>query len=516
MEFLSPGHYKTERTPDVQTIRGTSISTGAIISTFEWGPLGKARLVTSLTELKRIFGGPISSSYGYWAAEGAFLNNPGMRLYIVRTCHYGDVLDATTATALAATVTLKDRATTPVNTLKIDALYPGKRGEKITVAVANGTKDPTNTFKLSVLFDGAVAETWDNLSMDPASANYVEARINGRSEYIRASVLANETVAPGNMPAVDADGTALTGGNDGLTEIAESDFVGSAAGGTGLYALDPIEDSLMITIPGITGTTAHNGLLTYVDNRTDCYALLDPPIAQAYADMVEYVQTTAMLNSQNGDIHWPNGKIHNWTNNTVMVCPPSGHLMGVYARTDRLIGPWQTPAGTDIGQVQGMIGVEDQNVNRKVVRDVLYQARINPIRAIKGKGICVWGSLLLDDEGLCQHKNERRTFMYVQKSVETETQWVEFKNNSEELWRRITRTVSAFLLRIWKAGGLRGTTPEEAFIVKCDADNNDPNTPVVHALVGLAVHKPSDFVWFEYTKLLAGETAAAETIQAGE
>lgn len=500
-EFLSPGHYKSESPPQVMSLPGVSVSTGAIVGVFEKGPIGVPRLITSLTEFQRVFGGYISQSYAPHAVEGAFRNKPGMRLYVVRTAHYTDPSDPTTLTAAAATVSLKDRnSTTPVNTLEVTAVNEGAWGNKIAVEVADATRDSAGKFKLVVKYDGVVKEVFDELSMDDTSPDYVETKVNGKSEYIRVTDLDTTTAAPNDRPKVET--VTLAGGSDGLTGLADTDYLGSAASGTGLHALDNIEDALLVAIPGAATPAVHSGLLEYCASRMDSFAILDPPMAASYQDIKEYVEATAQLNSEYGAIYWPNVGVVDPVTGAYKIVPPSGHAMGAYARVDAAPGkgPWKVAAGVEDGQLYGVLGVEDPAVNNKAVRDVIYPSRINPIRAMPQYGRLLYGARTLSGTGKMTYINERRTFIYVQKTIEEGTQWVEFENNDAKLWARLTRTISAFLLRVWRDGGLRGETPEEAFVVKIDAETNPEPSSTLYGKIGLATHTPAEFVWFDYMK----------------
>ncbi|HHV62122.1 MAG TPA: phage tail sheath family protein [Firmicutes bacterium] len=510
-EFLSPGHYKSESPPQVMTLAGVSVSTGAIVGVFEKGPIGAPRLVTSLTEFQKVFGGYTPDSYAPYAVEGAFRNKPGMRLYIVRTAHYTDPTNPATCTAKKAAVVLKDRNTVnPADTLKVEAINEGTWGEKIAIEITDATKDPPNKFRIVVKYDGVVKEVFDELSMDDNSADYVESKINGTSEYIRVTDMDTLTAPPNDRPAV---GTfTLAGGDDGIAGIGDNDYLGSAAGGTGLHALDSVEDALLIAVPGIVTSAVHNGVLEYCASRMDSFAILDPPMAASYQDVKEYVETTAQLNSEYGAIYWPNVGVSDPLTGVYKIIPPSGHAMGAYARVDAAPGkgPWKVAAGIEDGQLYGVLGVEDNSVNNKAVRDVLYPARINPIRAMSRYGRVLYGARTLSGTGKMTYINERRTFIYVEKTVDDGTQWVEFENNDPKLWARLTRTISAFLLRVWRAGGLRGETPEEAFIVKIDAETNPEPGPILYGKIGLATHTPAEFVWFDYMK----HTLEAQATQA--
>jgi hypothetical protein len=74
-----------------------------------------------------------------------------------------------------------------------------------------------------------------------------------------------------------------------------------------------------------------------------------------------------------------------------------------------------------------------------------------------------------------------------------------FEPNDETLWKRVSRNISAFLLRIYNSGALMGKTPEEAFYVKCDSETNPPEVVDAGQMVceiGIAPVKPAEFVIF--------------------
>jgi phage tail sheath protein FI len=175
--------------------------------------------------------------------------------------------------------------------------------------------------------------------------------------------------------------------------------------------------------------------------------------------------------------------------------PCSGHLAGIYARTDTQRGVWKAPANTSV------LGA--QNVKYYVSRqaqDGLNPQGVNCIRSLNGD-ITVWGARTVggQENNEWRYVNVRRTFLYIAKSIDEGTQWVVFEPNDMSLWGKVRRNVSAFLTGVWREGGLCGASPEEAFFVKCDAENNPPDSRADGRLVievGLAITQPAEFVIF--------------------
>ena len=144
-------------------------------------------------------------------------------------------------------------------------------------------------------------------------------------------------------------------------------------------------------------------------------------------------------------------------------------MAGIWARIDSERGVHKAPANE---VVRGAIGLETQ-VSRNE-QDMLNPIGVNCIRAFPGRGIRVWGARTLSSDPSWRYINVRRLFNFVEKSIDSGTQWVVFEPNDKDLWARVTRDIAAFLTRVWRDGALFGATPAEAFFVKCDAELNPP------------------------------------------
>lgn len=183
--------------------------------------------------------------------------------------------------------------------------------------------------------------------------------------------------------------------------------------------------------------------------------------------------------------------------------PPSGHLAGIWARTDALRGVHKAPANEPI---RGAL-----DLTYTLTRDeqgVLNQSGINCIRLFAREGIRVWGArTIADGSGEWRYLNVRRLFNMIEKSIGTSTRWIVFEPNDRTLWKSIRRDISAFLTRVWRDGALMGRTPQEAFFVKCDEETNPPESidaGMVVTLIGIAPVKPAEFIVFRISQHAAG------------
>ena len=176
--------------------------------------------------------------------------------------------------------------------------------------------------------------------------------------------------------------------------------------------------------------------------------------------------------------------------------PPCGHMMGVWARTDETRGVFKAPANE---VPRGVLSLAYETNFRE--QEMLNPIGINCIRSFPNRGIRIWGARTLAEPSDTQWRYipVRRLMSYIEKSIELGTQWVVFEPNDQELWYRVTRTISNFLEGIWRQGALFGASPAEAFFVKCDASINTPTSMMLGRLyveIGVAPVRPAEFVIF--------------------
>ena len=184
----------------------------------------------------------------------------------------------------------------------------------------------------------------------------------------------------------------------------------------------------------------------------------------------------------------------------VMV-PPSGHLAGVYARSDADRGVHKAPANEVL---RGALGV--RYPVSKILQASLNPRGVNCIRAFDGT-VKVYGARTLasDPQGDPEwtYVNVRRLVNFLRESIDEGTQWVVFEPNAPDLWSKIRRNVGAFLNGVWATGALLGATAEQAYYVRCDETTNPPETRdlgQVVAEIGVAIVRPAEFVVFRLSQ----------------
>jgi len=296
----------------------------------------------------------------------------------------------------------------------------------------------------------------------------------------------------------------LTGGTDGTGPLTRGDVSDPAlsASKKGIYAFNTVEEILNLSLPDFAGVVAvANDITAYAAGRQDIFGIHTTAIAQTPTNVEQWVRRTAQYNTSYGALYYPWVKIYDPIANDgrTLTVPPDGFVAGVYARTDSRRNVGKSPGGITDGQLVGVLGLE-RNLDQGE-RDLLYPARVNPIISTPSTGRCVWGVRTLSLDAEWRYVNARRLFIYVKKAVYNASWWIVFENNGPALWARIKSQGDAYLLNLFNDGYFAGETPADAFLVKCDADNN-PQSSIDAGIVivdyYLAPNKPGEFVWLQF------------------
>jgi phage tail sheath protein FI len=321
---------------------------------------------------------------------------------------------------------------------------------------------------------------------------------------------AQVTLALPASPSSASSGAALPA----VPEVRPEHYVGDASARTGFAGLEAIEDITMLCVPDLMpayqrGLIDAEGvkavqlaMIAHCELMADRVAILDPPPGLNAQQMKDWRVNFAGYDSRYAALYWPWVKVMDPAAGKPVFVPPSGHVAGIWARSDETRGVHKAPANE---VTRGVIALETGIT--KGEHDQLNPVGVNCIRAFPGQGIRVWGARTLSSDPEWRYLNVRRLFNFVEKSILQGTNWVVFEPNDQRLWDTVGRTISMFLRRVWRSGALFGRTPAEAFYVKCDAENNPPENRDVGILtvdVGLAPVKPAEFVVFRISQFSEG------------
>ena len=272
---------------------------------------------------------------------------------------------------------------------------------------------------------------------------------------------------------------------------------------TNLNVLAGIDEIAMVAAPGQISNVFQDALVAHCVLLEDRVAILDgqPDPADLTPIDIRGGAGNATQNSDYAAMYFPWIQVGDPLDpNARLSQPPSGHIAGIYARSDARVGVHKAPANE---YVRGAVDVLPRLTRNE--QDGLNPEGINVIRVFNGD-IKVWGARTLggDAHGLLKYISTRRYRNYLRESIDEGTQWVVFEPNTPELWQRIKRSVSGFLTTEWSEGRLFGETVDKAFFVKVDEENNPPavrDLGQVIIEVGVAIVQPAEFVIFRIEQI---------------
>lgn len=319
----------------------------------------------------------------------------------------------------------------------------------------------------------------------------------------------NSAANPALRPALTQDSPLrLLGGDDGTGPVTAARYAGTVGpdGRTGLRALDTVEVNLLC-VPGRATPEFLAPAMAFCE-RNDVFFVADSvgsidPDFELSADEVRQVVEGLPTVSRNAALFYPWIEISDPVGvgrNPRRMMPPSGHLAGIFARTDVTRGVWKAPAGIE-SVVNGAVDLQHRLVDAD--QDLLNPIGVNCLRQFPGVGIVNWGARTLSSDPEWRYINVRRTGLFLKSSIRRGLQWAVFEPNDQELWDRIRINIHAFMLGLFRQQAFQGATPEEAFAVKCDRETNPQelvDQGIVTAQVAWAPLKPAEFVVIEISQ----------------
>jgi phage tail sheath protein FI len=310
----------------------------------------------------------------------------------------------------------------------------------------------------------------------------------------------NSAANPDARP-VEATNLRVSNGSDGTGAISASDYAGDPRERTGLHALDGVDVNI-VAIPGKNDVSYLALGMTYCDERGDCFFLADGPggsdrqIEVKPDDAKQFVESLPSR-SKNSAMFYPWIQVPDPVGvgrNPTRFVPPSGHVAGIFARTDITRGVWKAPAGIE-ATVPEAVGLQYQVIDAE--QDLLNPVSLNCLRQFPNVGIVSWGTRTLSADPEWRYVPVRRMGLFLMESLRRGLQWAVFEPNDTELWGRITINVKSFMMTLFRQGAFQGSTPDQAFSVVCDASTNPQeniDAGIVTAQVAFAPLKPAEFV----------------------
>ena len=353
---------------------------------------------------------------------------------------------------------------------------------------------------------GETVENYDNVSFNITTPNFIE-KLMAKSELVDVTAVNNdEAVAPMDLIRVAAGcdketvKLQLSGGKNGTAaSLTDGDFIGEDKGPgsrTGIQAFLDNSDVSLMAVPGITSPNVQLSLVAHCENLGSRFAVLDmPKDAKSVSELMNHRN---IVDSDYCAMYHPWLEVYDPLDKRNTFIPPSGSVLGIYARSDNTRGVHKAPANETVANCTGL-SVTYNNAEQ----DMLNPNGVNLIRRFPGQGIRVWGARTASSKPLWKYVNVRRLFIFLEESIKANTNWVVFEPNDELLWIRVRRTIEVFLEGVWKSGALAGSTAADAFFVNIGSatmTQDDIDNGHLICVIGVAPVKPAEFVIFRLTQ----------------
>jgi phage tail-like protein len=426
-QYFTPGVYVEEIEIGPRPIEGVATSTAAFLGEAERGPM-VPKLVTGFNQYTRWFGNVFDPSKYMPQAAYGFFDNGGQQLYVCRIVHRA--ADETTAAKT-------------FDGLDVDATGSGAWGNRVWVSVADSTitkPDPANpgktipvginlvaaywtTAPASGLFDPIAdttttprpqfVETFNDVSLDPASPDFFDKRVNGNSALVM--LARNDGKPPSTLPPIaqPAPGHgALTGGGTSATAITAADYTGddpdpSKRIGLAALLLDDYRDVALLYSPNAPDAVVKE-LISQCENQKFRFTVVDSPPNAGNAANID--PRTTLDDTEYAALYYPWIYISDPQTGAKTKVPPGGHVLGIYARTDSNRGVYKAPANET---VQDAIDLEYKIDDS--TQGVLNPRGVNVIRNLPGRGIRIWGARTLSSNALWKYVPVRRLFIFLER-----------------------------------------------------------------------------------------------------
>lgn len=449
------------------------------------------------------------SESGVIVVDGTDLLGPNQRQFRInlhgdgfRTVDLTDEInnstpDLTDPAAVAATIQTVIQGLTPLRDSTPATVYSGATA---TFTVVGG--GPDGVLRITA---GGPASAASSVLIQDAPDPLVNAagvlnlgRRNGGTE-----VYGSASMRPQNTPANDfyflGDDTvggavsAVNAGTDGAPPQ-DQDFIAA------FNLLDTIRDVSLIAVPGIGSEAVVDAGMNYCFNRplSDCFYIGDmDALDDSYEAAINFRDTLNNPNSY-GAVYFPWLYMLDPTGQSdePIAVPPSGFIAGLYGRIDGRRGVWKAPAGTEaivagtVGLVSDLTEVQHGDLNN-------HPKSICVIRRFPTTGIVAWGARTVSSNPEYKYIPVRRMAIFLRVSIFNGIQWAVFEPNDEPLWASLRLNIGAFMNTLFRQGAFQGSSPADAYFVKCDSETTtqaDIDLGIVNVLVGFAPLKPAEFV----------------------
>lgn len=460
--------------------------------------------IFNFTEYEREFGGFYASDIldkNVAYAVNQFFLNGGSDAYVVglEPKYWLDIQNSSEAP--------------PIKPVAISGILfkPLEPTDKSQIKVTINNLNSSSTIGDIILTYGSQVETYRGVKITSDNTDdpdLINNRINGVSALVK--VYPNGANYPATLTSVTQQSinntplnVATTFNPNDFTKVFEVD-----------RSLDKVPIFNLLVIPGIVSNSIWSAALAFCE-RKQAFAILDSPIEAAadtssaplplIGELIE--EGIAIPKSTNGALYFPYLKSTDPITGDSIELPPSGFVAGIYAKTDLNRGVWKAPAGLET-TILNTTGVVERGRMTDQRQGVLNFLGVNCLRNFPGIGTVVFGARTLVTKNPAYQEFRyvpvRRITLFIEQTLYRNLGWVVFEPNDEPLWSAIRLSIENFMLSLFNQGAFQGSTPGQAFRVKCDQSTTtqtDIDNGVVNIIVAFAPLKPAEFVIVKIAQL---------------
>ena len=386
-----------------------------------------------------------------------------------------------------------------VETVQIEQLGAGALSYRITlqqgiafpIDMTKATTVESEEFTLTIT-QGAGSAPYPGLALDSLHPRHYLHVVNDNPDALVTLLPRSPAPAipmPGNMPENKAATPLAGGAPENLTTLVDQDFIDA------IDTLRPVDDVNMVSVPDQITPAVQDSTITHCQLQADRFAVLDCRPGLEPFEPAGLPAQLAQVPSPRGyaALYYPWLRVPPAGRGDLVLVPPSGHICGIFARSDNSRGVHKAPANE---MVNGALGVE------RTLSDIdhgqLNLSGVNVIRLFQGGGRpLLLGARTTATDRNWQYVNIRRLFLYLEESIQEGIFWAVFEPNNLQLWQKLRRTITEFLTRVWRDGGLFGAKAEEAFYVRIDEALNPFSEQALgrlHIEIGVRPSYPAEFI----------------------
>jgi phage tail sheath protein FI len=313
------------------------------------------------------------------------------------------------------------------------------------------------------------------------------------------------TAAPGNRPS-NQTRTALVDGDDGLTSIADTDYIGDSGARNGFHAFDNCGEVGIVATPGNVAVAVISAGLAYCEAMKDRVYICAPNHSLTATAIMAFRKSASIGHSTFGAMYSSWIKVRDSLTGGYKLVPPDGDVFRIFGLTDRETEPWYAPAGISRGQIRDFVEL-DYNPSPGD-QELLYENGVNPIITETDAGTYINGQMTLSlIASALDRINVRRLMIYVEKAIVASSKWIVFELNDPILWRQIKRAYDPFLRGIQSRRAFNTQDGRPGFMVKCDEEINtddviDRNELIVRVFI--RPNKVAEFILIQFVLTTTG------------